>query len=1040
MSLFFPGWRLPVVALVYALLGAAGLALALPPSYASPLFPASGFALCMVLCFGPRMLMAIALGYLCMELGLYGTGGDLAGKLLLIAIMASGAMLQAWLGSLLVRRVLGADWHRLENERNVFLFLLLGGAAACVVSPSFGAMALFLRGIIPAAALPHTWWTWYVGDALGVLIFAPLTLLALSRGDALWHERRRRILAPMLVTLALVAGSFLASSRWEESEQLAHVQGQGQLLENQLHDRIMANQTILVSLARFIEVTPKLDAAGFEQFTRPLLADNPDLTALSFNAWVRQDERAAFEARQGAAGASLPILDLDRQQKLVSAPVQVEYVPITYIEPLERNRVAIGFDINSEPSRRAAVARARTSGRTAITTPIELVQDKRRGPSFLMLHPVYAATSGAQARRLLGFTASATRIDEMIGLALRRHVHEGMEFQLIDPTAPAERRILYRSDGTEGTPDPRHAWRTRLPIADREWELLVYPTQTYLEQHRPWVAWSVGVAGLLFAALLQMLMLGMTGRAEQVRRKVEEQTAEIQAHREGLETLVAERTAQLSASEAHTRLILESTADGLFGLDPQGRITFINPAACRLLGHAAEDVVGRQIAELSRLGLAGDGQGRAAGDDVFHHADGHLLPVMYAAHPMLKDGRPVGVVVSFVDITDRQALEAAREIALREAERLARVKSEFLANMSHEIRTPLNGVLGMAQLGYRASAGRHAQHTFGRILESGRLLLGIIDDILDFSKIEAGKMRIEHVPFQPAHMLDRLGELLGSRAREQGLELSVEKAPDLPLACLGDPLRTEQILMNLLSNAIKFTERGRVVLRADCVGDRLVFRVSDTGIGMSADQMTRIFSPFEQADGSTTRKFGGTGLGLTISRRLAELMHGHIRVESEARVGSVFELSLPLEVSTLAAAMAKPAAPVLAQPLAGLRVLAAEDNEINRLVLEDMLAGEGACAVMVGNGREAVDCIRREGAAAFDIVLMDIQMPEMDGLEATRRILQLAPGLPIVGQTAHAMAEEKEKCLEAGMVDRLAKPLEIDDLVAVVLKYTGGGV
>ena len=1033
-----PGWRLPAVALIYALLGAAGLALALPPSYASPLFPASGFALSVVLWYGAPMLAAVALGSMGMELVLYGITGTLSVANLLLALgLAAGATLQVWLGRTLVRRGLGEHWRRLENEKEVFLFLALGGVAACVVSACFGAGGLYLSGIIPAAALPHTWWTWYVGDALGVLIFAPLTLMALHRGDALWQERRRRILAPMLVTLALVAGSFLASSRWEEGEQMRNVQAQGLFLENQLHERMVANQTLLISLARFIEVTPRLDAAGFEQFTRTLLAENPDLMALSFNAWVKQEERQGFEARSARSG--FQITDRDSHKQRVPAAVRAEYVPITYIAPLERNRLALGFDINSEPVRSMAIARARASGRTVITAPIELIQDARHGASFLALHPVYAGSTRGKAQTLLGFAVSVTRIDELIALALRRPLQAGMEFQLIDPSAPVDRQLLYRSAGT--TPDPRHVWRTRLPIADREWELQVFPTQTYLEQHRPWVAWSIGVAGLLFAGLLQVLMLGMTGRTELVRRKVIEQTAEIQAHREGLETQVAERTAQLSASEANTRLILESTADGLFGLDPQGRITFINPAACRLLGLKADEVVGSPHPELSRLGmdgLVGVALGLAAGDELLHHASGRSFPVIYSAHPMLRDGLTLGVVVSFVDITNRKALEEAREAARLEAERLARVKSEFLANMSHEIRTPLNGVLGMAQVGYRGSAGRKEHQTFGRIIESGRLLLGIIDDILDFSKIEAGKMNLEHAPFQPARMLERLGALMAERARLQGIGLHVEKAPDLPASCLGDPLRTEQILMNLLSNAIKFTEQGRVLLWAGQSAERLLFRVTDTGIGMSPGQVARIFSPFEQADGSTTRKFGGTGLGLTISRRLAELMGGHIRVESSPGVGSVFELSLPLEVCQAGTPEPAPVFPVLVQPLAGLSVLAAEDNEVNQLVLEDMLVGEGARVVMVGNGREAVDCIRREGARAFDIVLMDIQMPEMDGLEATRQILQLAPDLPIIGQTAHAMAEEKERCLAAGMVDHLAKPLELDDLVAAVLKHTGG--
>jgi CheY-like chemotaxis protein/anti-sigma regulatory factor (Ser/Thr protein kinase) len=263
----------------------------------------------------------------------------------------------------------------------------------------------------------------------------------------------------------------------------------------------------------------------------------------------------------------------------------------------------------------------------------------------------------------------------------------------------------------------------------------------------------------------------------------------------------------------------------------------------------------------------------------------------------------------------------------------------------------------------------------------------------------------------------------------------VEKATDLPPALLGDPLRIEQILVNLLSNAVKFTDHGRVTLRVKRQGSQLLYQVTDTGIGMTASQTQRAFVAFEQADGSTTRKFGGTGLGLTISRRLADLMGGSIHAESEPGRGSMFELILPcIEApAQQPAQLAMSALPGMR--LAGITVLAAEDNLVNQFVLEDFLVTEGARVVMVSDGQEAVDRIRNDGPDAYDIVLMDIQMPGLDGLAATRQILELEPDMPVVGQTAHALAEERARSLAAGMLDQLAKPLEIEDMVAMVLKY-----
>jgi signal transduction histidine kinase/CheY-like chemotaxis protein len=391
--------------------------------------------------------------------------------------------------------------------------------------------------------------------------------------------------------------------------------------------------------------------------------------------------------------------------------------------------------------------------------------------------------------------------------------------------------------------------------------------------------------------------------------------------------------------------------------------------------------------------------------------------------------------------TDLEARVVARTAELAaardEAEHLAQAKSEFLANMSHEIRTPLNGVLGMAQIGYRDSAGNgKARETFARILDAGKLLLAVINDILDFSKIEAGKLAIESIPLDPRGIARDAVAMVAERARAKGLALQMEVAPELPTAVLGDPVRIAQVVLNLLSNAIKFTERGEVRLFVGLHAEKLIYRVSDTGIGISPAEQARLFMPFEQADSSTTRQFGGTGLGLSISRRLAELMEGAICVDSALGQGSLFELRLPCVVTNLPA-IPRNVAAVGHDSLAGLRILAADDNEINRLVIEEMLATEGIRLTLVGSGRQAVDAVRA-APDAFDLVLMDVQMPDMDGLEATRRIRTIAPNLPIIGQTAHALAEEHQKCVLAGMNEILTKPLEHAALVAAILRQTGG--
>ena len=375
---------------------------------------------------------------------------------------------------------------------------------------------------------------------------------------------------------------------------------------------------------------------------------------------------------------------------------------------------------------------------------------------------------------------------------------------------------------------------------------------------------------------------------------------------------------------------------------------------------------------------------------------------------------------------------AELETARIEAERLARVKSEFLANMSHEIRTPLNAVLGFAQIGQRESRGRKSSEYFQRIVDSGQLLLGVINDILDFSKIEAGKLGVESRPFNLRAVIANTTSFVATTAKSKGLDYAVSHEPDLPEWVLGDAQRLQQILLNLLSNAVKFTEKGEVRLRIAREGKDIYFRVIDTGIGMSEEQMSRLFSPFEQADGSTTRKYGGTGLGLAISRNLASLMDGEITVDSAPGKGSSFILRLPLPAAEPVVGDRASAQPDRGRRLNKVRVLAAEDVEVNQLILEELLGREGAQVVLADNGRQALERVEGAGASSFDVVLMDVQMPVMDGHEAARRIRELAPDLPIIGLTAHAMAEEREKCLASGMADHVTKPIDIDTLVNAI--------
>jgi signal transduction histidine kinase/DNA-binding response OmpR family regulator len=377
--------------------------------------------------------------------------------------------------------------------------------------------------------------------------------------------------------------------------------------------------------------------------------------------------------------------------------------------------------------------------------------------------------------------------------------------------------------------------------------------------------------------------------------------------------------------------------------------------------------------------------------------------------------------------------------ALEHAETATRAKSEFLSNMSHEIRTPLNGIIGLAQVGIRTPQLANAKPYLLQIQESGRLLLALVDDVLDVAKVEAGKLSLESGVVVLRENIARSVALVRPRADAKGLEVRMELDDSLPLAIVGDDTRLIQVLNNLLSNAVKFTGKGAITVRAQASlvegAGWLQLSVLDTGIGMGDEQMARLFTPFAQGDTSIARKYGGSGLGLTISKQLVEMMGGRIDLSSQAGVGSCFTVRLPVQVAEVQPHIAIAHSNAVAvQRLAGMRILAAEDDSVNQWVLRELLEQEGASIRIAADGLLALDVLA--GTQDFDVFVTDIQMPGINGYEAARRALALRPGLPVIGLTAYAMQEERQRCLDAGMLAHVTKPVDVDKLVDALLLAT----
>ncbi|MDK9717687.1 MAG: ATP-binding protein [Trichlorobacter sp.] len=682
------------------------------------------------------------------------------------------------------------------------------------------------------------------------------------------------------------------------------------------------------------------------------------------------------------------------------------------------------------------------------------------GTNFLLLdHAGVILHRALEPEKIIGKKYPVASFNEMVS-GSDEHSHKGTG------SFGDERFISYRKIRLQGEVVPYMYVRVGVPVKST----LAAADQTILKSIAFFGAFLFGAVFLAYLvgkrSIVDRIMLLQNASQRLARGDMQVSIAsavsggELGGLAESFDTMarqLAEREQVIRESEARLRSITDSAQDAIIMMDSCGVITFWNPAAETILGYPAEEALGKNLHELlAPLRYQGaqkaafaefvqTGRGHAVGKTIelsAMHKDGHELPVSLSLSAVFQDGawHAVGILR---DITGLKQYQEELLEARHSAEAANRAKSEFLANMSHEIRTPMNGVIGMTQLLRFTQPTKEQEEYLDNLELSCKNLLELINDILDLSKIESGRLELESAAFSLRRCIHEVLANQASRIEQKGLQLVVDLDEQVPELVLGDSLRFKQILLNLLGNAIKFTETGSIAVTGMVISrmdQGCVFRlqVSDTGIGMTAEALERIFNSFEQADSSTTRIYGGSGLGLSICRRLAELMGGRIWAESISGKGSTFFVELPFVIQPYAGEESlTPACQVLPGVMRSLKVLLAEDNKMNADTIIAMLRRMGHEVNVASNGREALE---KWHASAVHCVLMDIQMPVMDGYlaAATMREQEQKMGghTPIIAMTAHALHGDRERFLAEGFDGYVSKPVDMQILAEELRRVT----